>query len=69
MNNNYKINDILTAIDALLDDKNSMRKELRNKSIEPLKLTNEVNNFKSNLENISKDTEKIILDAEKYLKK
>ena len=46
-----------------------MRKELRNKSIEPLKLTNEVNNFKSNLENIPKDTEKIILDAEKYLKK
>ncbi len=59
MNKNYEIKDILNAVDVLLDE---------NKKAKPLVLMNEIN--QSKMENkIPEDTEKIILQAEKFLKK
>tara|TARA_Y100000996_G_scaffold399376_1_gene368356 strand:+ start:1031 stop:1240 length:210 start_codon:yes stop_codon:yes gene_type:complete len=69
MNKNYKINDILSAIDILLDNKERKNQNISKKNNEPLVLNNEVDIKKNNLSNVPKDTEKIILQAEKYLKK
>tara|TARA_Y100001970_G_scaffold281629_1_gene392835 strand:- start:861 stop:1070 length:210 start_codon:yes stop_codon:yes gene_type:complete len=69
MNKSYKINDILSAIDILLDNKERKNQNISKKNNEPLVLNNEVDIKKNNLSNVPKDTEKIILQAEKYLKK
>ena len=69
MNKNYKINDILSAIDILLDNKERKNQDISKKNNEPLVLNNEVDIKKNNLSNVPKNTEKIILQAEKYLKK
>ena len=69
MNKTYKINDILSAIDILLDNKERKNQNISKKNNEPLVLNNEVDIKKNNLSNVPKDTEKIILQAEKYLKK
>ncbi len=69
MNKNYKVNDILSAIDILLDNKEGKNQNMSKKNNEPLVLNNEVDIKKNNLSNVPKDTEKIILQAEKYLKK
>ena len=70
MNNKYEVQDILKAVNQLIeniDEKPFMLIEsIDNK---PLKLTNEVRNLKTEPRNIPRDTEKIILEAEKYLKK
>ena len=57
MNNKYEVKDILEAIDTLLKEEKK------------LKLVNEVKDSKEKLSNIPQSTEKIILQAEKYLKK
>ena len=44
-------------------------KNISKKNNEPLVLNNEVDIKKNNLSNVPKDTEKIILQAEKFLKK
>tara|TARA_B100000029_G_scaffold504717_1_gene584078 strand:+ start:2549 stop:2758 length:210 start_codon:yes stop_codon:yes gene_type:complete len=69
MSNNYEIKDILSAVDVLLNDKGEKILKLSNENKVPLLLKNEVKNSKEKLNNIPKDTEKIILEAEKYLKK
>ena len=67
MNKNLEIKEILSAVDTLLnntkkdDEKHIFEKET------PLLLEKEVK--KNKIESIPKDTEKIILQAEKYLKK
>ena len=43
--------------------------ENKEKKEKPLRLTNQVKNLKTKIDNVPKDTEKIILQAEKYLKK
>ena len=71
MTDKYKIQDILEAVDTIINN-NSDKEEplkLENEEEEPLKLTNEVNNLKTELGSVPKETEKIILQAEKYLKK
>ena len=78
MTDKYKMPDILEAVDTLLNDNNKEKlliledKEplmLKDKEEEPLKLIDQVENLKTELHSVPKDTEKIILQAEKYLKK
>ena len=69
MNNNYEIKDILSAVDMLLNEKKEKALKLVNESKKALVLKNEIKDFKEKSNNIPKDTEKIILEAEKYLKK
>jgi len=58
MNNKYKVKEIIAAVDLLLGEKENK-----------LKLLNEVKDSKKKLDDIPQNTEKIILQAEKYLKK
>tara|TARA_B100000287_G_C19993461_1_gene527519 strand:+ start:60 stop:299 length:240 start_codon:yes stop_codon:yes gene_type:complete len=79
MNEKYKVPDILEAVDVLLnnnkekplilENKEEKPLMLKEKKEKPLKLTNQVENLKKELQSVPKDTEKIILQAEKYLKK
>jgi len=69
MTDKNKIQDILKAINALLNDTKEKPLNLINEVEKPLELTNEVKNSQDNLEKIPKNTEKIILQAEKFLKK
>ena len=70
MTDKYKMQDILEAVDTLLNDNNKEKLLiLKDKEEEPLKLMDQVENLKTELHNMPKDTEKIILQAEKYLKK
>ena len=70
MTDKYKMQDILEAVDTLLNDNNKEKLLiLKVKEEEPLKLMDQVENLKTQLDNVPKDTEKIILQAEKYLKK
>ena len=79
MTEKYKIPDILDAVESLLNNKEKkplMLKDkeekplmLKDKEEKPLKLTDQVKNLKTEIDNVPKDTEKIIQQAEKYLKK
>ena len=69
MTEKYKVPDILEAVDALLNNNKEKPLMLKEKKEKPLKLTNQVENLKKELHDVPKDTEKIILQAEKYLKK
>ena len=70
MTDKYKMQDILEAVDTLLNDNNKEKLLiLKDKEEEPLKLIDQVENLKTELHSVPKDTEKIILQAEKYLKK
>ncbi len=68
MNNRYEVKDILAAVEEILN-KSSKKSYKKNKSIneKPLELKNEIKNQRQTLENIPKDTEKIILEAEKFI--
>tara|TARA_B100002051_G_C16452012_1_gene494166 strand:+ start:58 stop:243 length:186 start_codon:yes stop_codon:yes gene_type:complete len=59
MTDSYKIQDILEAVDSILENKNEEK---------PLKLVNEIENSNQSLDKIPKDTELIIKQAEKYIK-
>ena len=72
MNNKYKVKDIIAAIDSLLGTEEKTLKltnEVGNPKGEVLKLVNQIKDSKKKLDNIPENTEKIILQAEKYLKK
>ena len=58
MNNRYKVKEIIAAVDLLLGEKENK-----------LKLLNEVKDSIKKLDDIPQNTEKIILQAEKHLKK
>ena len=69
MNNKFEIQDILVAVDEILNNKKmSTKKNLNNREDEALLLNDEVKT-KKNKDDIPSDTEKIILEAEKFLKK
>jgi len=69
MNNKFEIQDILVAVDEILNNKKtSTKKKLNNREDEALLLNDEVKT-KKNKDDIPSDTEKIILEAEKFLKK
>ena len=68
MTDEYKVTDILEAVDTLLNN-NEKPFVLVDKKEKPLELTNEVKNLKKETQDVPKDTEKIILQAEEYIKK
>ncbi len=69
MNNKFEIQDILLAVDEILNNKKtSTIKKIKNKQSNLLILKNELK-IKKNKDDIPSDTEKIILEAEKFLKK
>ena len=69
MNNKFEIQDILVAVDEILNNKKiSTKRKLNNREDEALLLNDEVKT-KKNKDDIPPDTEKIILEAEKFLKK
>ena len=69
MNNKFEIQDILVAVDEILNNKKtSTKKKFNNQKDEALVLSDEVET-KKNKDDIPSDTEKIILEAEKFLKK
>ena len=69
MNNKFEIQDILVAVDEILNNKKtSTKKNLNNNESKVLILNDEVKT-KKNKDDIPPDTEKIILEAEKFLKK
>ena len=67
MNKKYPVKEILNAVNLLLKEEEKVLL-LKNEE-KVLKLENEINNSKRETDNIPKSTEKIILQAEKYLKK
>ena len=67
MNKKYPVKEILNAVNLLLKEKEKVL--LLKDEEKVLKLENEINNSKRKMDNIPKSTEKIILQAEKYLKK
>ena len=70
MNNRYEVKEILHAVNEILNKTNNkLHKQIKNVEEKPLELINEVKNSRKKLQNIPKDTENIILQAEKYLKK
>tara|TARA_B100001123_G_C14977607_1_gene894249 strand:- start:34 stop:252 length:219 start_codon:yes stop_codon:yes gene_type:complete len=72
MNNKYRVKDIIEAIDSFLEDEKKTLKlvnQIESPKTEVLKLVNEIEDTEKKVNKIPKDTEKIILQAEKYLKK
>ena len=67
MNKKYPIKEILNAVNLLINEKEKIL--LLKDEEKVLRLENEINNSKRKMDNIPKNTEKIILQAEKYLKK
>ena len=69
MKNKFEIQDILVAVDEILNNKKtSTKKKFNNRKDKALLLSDEVKT-KKNKDDIPSDTEKIILEAEKFLKK
>ena len=68
MNKKYPVKEILNAVNLLLKEEEEKVLLLKDEE-KTLKLENEINNSKRKTDNIPKSTEKIILQAEKYLKK
>ena len=69
MNDEYKIPDILEAVDTLLNNKKEKPLILEDDNEKPLRLTDQIKDYKIESNTIPMDTEKIIVEAEKYLKK
>ena len=66
MKNKYKINEILDAVNVILNQKDKLTEK---KKETVLRLVDEIKENKANLDEIPKTTENIIAQAEKYLKK
>ena len=66
MKNKYKINEILDAVNVILNQKDKLTEK---KKETVLRLDDEITGNQVNLNGIPKKTENIIAQAEKYLKK
>ena len=66
MKNKYKVNEILDAINVILNQKDNITEK---KEETVLRLVDEIKENKVNLDKIPQTTESIIAQAEKYLKK
>ena len=66
MKNKYKINEILDAVNVILNQKDNVSEK---KEETVLRLVDEIKENKVNLDKIPQTTESIIAQAEKYLKK
>ena len=66
MKNKYKINEILDAVNVILNQKDNITEK---KEETTLILVDEIKENKVDFDKIPKTTENIIVQAEKYLKK
>ena len=66
MKNKYKINEILDAVNVILNQKDNVTEK---KEETVLRLVDEIKENKVDFDEIPKTTENIIAQAEKYLKK
>ena len=66
MKNKYKINEILEAVNDILNQKDKLTERKKESA---LRLVDEIKENKMNFDEIPKTTENIIEQAEKYLKK
>ena len=66
MKNKYKIDEILDAVNIILDQKNKIKDENKETI---LRLVDEIKQNEAKFDEIPKTTENIIVQAEKYLKK
>ena len=66
MKNKYKINEILDAVNVILNQKDNVTEK---KDEAALRLVDEIKENKVDFDKIPKTTENIIAQAEKYLKK
>ena len=66
MKNKYKINEILDAVNVILNQKDNITEK---KEETVLRLVDEIKENKVNLDKIPQTTESIIAQAEEYLKK
>jgi len=66
MKNKYKVNEILDAVNVILNQKDNITEK---KEETVLRLVDEIKEKKVNLDKIPQTTESIIAQAEKYLKK
>ena len=66
MKNKYRINEILDAVNVILNQKDKLT-ERKKETV--LRLVDEIKENKVSLDEIPKTTENIIAQAEKYLKK
>ena len=66
MKNKYKINEILDAVNVILNQKDNITEK---KEETVLRLVDEIKENKVNSDEIPKTTENIIAQAERYLKK
>ena len=66
MKNRYKINEILDAVNIILNQKDKMTEK---KKENVLRLVDEIKENRVKLDEIPKTTENIIAQAEEYLKK
>tara|TARA_B100000212_G_scaffold307187_1_gene256211 strand:+ start:333 stop:533 length:201 start_codon:yes stop_codon:yes gene_type:complete len=66
MKNKYKVNEILDAVNVILNQKNNITEK---KEETVLRLVDEIKENKVDFDKIPKTTENIIAQAEKYLKK
>ena len=66
MKNKYKINEILDAVNVILNQKDNVAEK---KEETVLRLVDEIKENKVDFDKIPKTTENIIAQAEKYLKK
>tara|TARA_B100001029_G_C15056305_1_gene454656 strand:+ start:518 stop:730 length:213 start_codon:yes stop_codon:yes gene_type:complete len=70
MNKKYESQEILEAVNMLLKSGSNKKSiVLKEDEEKPLELRNEVKNYKSQKNSVPKNTEKIIIQAEKFLKK
>ena len=66
MKNKYKLNEILDAVNVILNQKDNVTEK---KEETVLRLVDEIKENKVDFDKIPKTTENIIAQAEKYLKK
>ena len=70
MNKKYESQEILEAVNMLLKSGSNKKSiVLKEDEEKPLELRNEVKNYESQKNSVPKNTEKIIIQAEKFLKK
>ena len=70
MNKKYESQEILEAVNMLLKiGSNKKSIVLKEDEEKPLELRNEVKNYESQKNSVPKNTEKIIIQAQKFLKK
>ena len=69
MNKNYQVKEILSAIETLLSSDKKVVLNKNTDSEKPLVLKKEIKSSKRKIDDVPQNTEDIIIQAEKYLKR